>query len=78
MVVILVHNAQTGQMQYITEGCDQQQGCALMQQAIAMIQQQTGGLSVPAVNGAPPSPPSQPPPPRPRNIREVITPKGQE
>lgn len=75
MVVILVHNAQTGQMQYITEGCDQQQGCALMQQAIAMVQQQAGGLTVPAVNGAPSSPP---PPPRPRNIREVITPKGQE
>ena len=66
MVVILVHNAQTGQMQFITEGCDQQQGCALMEQAIRQVRLQTG-IQAPV--------PATPEPPRPRNIREVILPR---
>lgn len=66
MIVVLVHNAQTGQMQFITEGCDQTQGVALMEQAVRQIRQQTGGLPTPA------GPPQAPPKPRPRNVRETI------
>jgi hypothetical protein len=67
MVVILVHNAATGQMQLITEGCDQGAALQLMEQAVRQIRQQTGGLPTPA------GPPPQPPKPRPRNVRETIT-----
>jgi len=69
MVVILVYNAQTAQIQFITDGCDQQQGCAMMQQVIANMAQQ-GVIPTPSPVTGPPQPP---PPPRPRNVRETIT-----
>lgn len=67
-VVILFHNAQNGQVQLITEGCDQQQACELMQQMLNHVNGQVGVIT-------PSGPPQPPPAPRPRNIREIITPK---
>lgn len=72
MIIVLVHNAQSGQMQMSTEGGEPALGIALMQQAIKMFQQQTGVIA------APDTPPTPPPAPRPRNIRELIIPKSGE
>jgi hypothetical protein len=71
MMIVLIHNAQTGQLQLSTEGGEPALGLALLQQALKMFQQQNGVIAAP--------PTSQPPPaPRPRNIREIIIPKDQQ
>lgn len=69
MIIVLVHNAQSGQMQMSTEGGEPALGIALMQQAIKMLQQQTGVIAAPDT-------PTPLPAPRPRNIRELIIPKN--
>ena len=72
MMICLVHNAQTGQMQYIMEGGDPQMACHVMEIAVKQIRSQLQNGVV-----TPPKPPTPfvPPPPPPRNIREVIHPK---
>lgn len=90
MVIILFSNPQTGQMQFITEGCDQGQGVMVMEQACKQIRGQAlvNGTPIPqapGLNGGPvPSPGvpgvpgvATPPEPRRSNIREIIRPKSE-
>jgi len=71
MMICLIHNAQTGQMQFSMEPVDPAMAVQLLQQAVMLIQQQTGVIT-------PSATPALPPEPRKRNIREIIVPKGQE
>lgn len=87
MMVVLVHNNQTGQLQAIFEGGDAQAALALMEQVAGQLRAQLQPLT-PNNNGVPlgaphqsvgedvkpVAPPVIPPPPV-RNIREIIYPK---
>lgn len=65
MIVVLLVDGETGNMQFSLEGGTPEVAVKAMKIAIRQIEAQTGIVSVEPVT---------PPPPTPRNVREIIVP----